>query len=227
MISFSPFLKFAVQGAPSNLAEAKALATEVAKFAADQPDAPKWNSQIAQLGDLATSAKTLTSACEGVAQALLDFGASRAVMAKFWPKWVRPELAAKLSAQPVAAVAGPPVEMEARLVVPSPKDAYKFTPAAKMAAVTAPQIHPATAASPAREMTPGERAEAETAAARARIESEKAARFSREHGAERDSRRLALLAKYTAMPAGPERVAFLSANSNDLFSAATLVARSK
>lgn len=285
-----PFIRFALAGAPTSLLAAKALAAEISKVAASQPSADKLQPQIATLTALASSAKTLTAACEGIAQVLADVGVANAVLAKHWPKWVLasepavPAGSAPLSSQriedhelscmpaPVAdavkkardqdelrqrsearhaeldeqrqrvlAKAPPavskafseatmamlsevrePAELHALLVPLDPGDKGYMPPVAALSANLF-----AVAPAPARELSPGERALAESAALRERVNAEKAARFSRNHGAERDARRLALLAQYTAMPAGPERVAFLSANSSDLFAAANQLARTK
>ena len=62
---------------------------------------------------------------------------------------------------------------------------------------------------------------AKNAQVRADVAADKAARFSREHGTQRKARRAETVAKYLAMPHGPEREDYFKANEQELFSAAT------
>lgn len=115
-----------------------------------------------------------------------------------------PVLSAKLSTQPAKPEAG---ECEAFLVVgggPRPTGS-------KLTAQPAPTPQPVSAA---------QRQLAEHAAARERIDADKAARFSRNWGDERTARHVKLIETYMSLPLGSaDRQKFFAENERELFAA--------
>jgi hypothetical protein len=215
---------FVTAGSPRALSAARELSTSIASAVRSVPGQASEDILVAEETEAAVAkAKTLTRARFALGQALYAFGFKRALLDQYWRNdWkFTDQLPAQLSSADDDLRPG---ELAAKLIVLRPGDAGYTPPPAPISAqlAAAPTVAPAAKASGV--MTAGDRAVAERDSATARFDAEKAERFSQNWGAGRDARRLELVAKYSAMPAGPERVAFLQKHSNDLFAAARKIA---
>ena len=220
----SPFQKFALAGPPASMQAALLTAGEIQRTAASQPAAASIALAAAQLNDLVPAAKTLTARRQVIARSLLMLGVDRATMAASWAGFLPADHAAQLSIGPVE-----PGVCTALLVVPESVAPHpKASPTARKTLEKVLASAPASAeskSSATKELSLGERAVAETADARQRVDAEKAERFSRNWGAGRDARLEALLSTYEAMPAGADRLKFYGENQSELWAAFTARAR--